>query len=214
MLPGLLALLKVAYKQLDLLLLILVLILDKRIISNKHRWLLFAGTTTIGVIIYAIWSANWSSLNSIVDTGTQSNLIVHNLPKFATGIIVNVLYAPFLILKINELGYLLVYGALIFILSRNIRDKQVVVPNKVIDILIYYKIQIIGVLVWAASLAMTYAALLLTWTDISKYGWFGIQGFQERYLLPLLPLLILIYYLPQSSVLPPGKKEKIPAKTS
>lgn len=193
-------LLKVAYSPLILIL----LVLDKKTISYKHRWVLFAITSIVGAILYAIWSLNWSSLNSAVDLSVQSNLIIHNLPKFIIGIIVNVVYAPFFVLKINELGYLLVYGVLVFILGKNIKNKQVVVPSKLVDFVIFYKIQIVSLLAWTLSLAMTYTALLLIWTDISKYGWLGIQGFQERYLLPLLPLLILVYYLPQNTVLPLG----------
>lgn len=193
-------LLKVAYTPLVLLL----LILDKKVISNKHRWQLFAGTAIIGVVLYAIWSLNWSSLSSIVDTGVQSNLIIHNMPKAMFSIILNVLYALFSILKINEQGYLLIYGALIFVLGRNLKSKQMIAPSKLIDFMTFYKILIIGLLVWFLSLAMTYTALLLTWTDISKHGWTGIQGFQERYLLPLLPLLLLLYYIPQKTL----KKKK------
>lgn len=186
-------LLKVAYAPLAL----LILALSNNVIPRRLRWLLFTFVATVGALLYLVWSSNWSSLNSQTDMGIQMSMILQHIPNFIVGIIINILYVPMQILQLNDSIFTFAAMIVILMLTHSISRTKIASPNNLFDFIYLYRLQILGLLVVFASLAVTYAALLLTWSDIAKYGWINIQGFQIRYVLPLLPLLLFAYYLPQ-----------------
>ncbi len=188
--------LKVAYVPL----LLLVLALGKEVISNRSKWLLFASVLLSGTFAYMVWSAKWGSMNASVDVANNFSAIIHNLDSTIVSVIVNVLYTPLRLFDIHEstiyLCAAILVGALVLTHLRTTKQT----PIKTLGGFIRrYQTQLLALLAAVASLGLTYAALLLTWTDVSVYGFMNIQGFQGRYVLPLLPLLLVFYFIPQKN---------------
>jgi len=187
--------LKVAYAPL----LLLILALRGKIKSIYTGWALFLVTFIVGSLLYIIWSSNWLSLNATVDVGANMRTILHNSPEFIGGIAVNVIHAPVILLEMKEPMYTFIAMAVILLIVHSMRGIKSVSPVRLFDFVYLYRLQILSVLAAVTVLAVTYAALLLTWTDIAKYGFMNIQGFQGRYVLPILPLLLVFYYIPQKN---------------
>lgn len=193
--------LKVAYAPLVL----LILALKKNVIKPKTKWLLFLSTFIVGAGLYAVWSANWSSLNATVDTAGNMSMILHNLPQAVTGIFISILYVPSMLFSMPQTAYIATAIVIVSMLVIYLRSVKLLKPVGFTDFIDKYRLQILAVLAAMGSLGLTYAALLLTWTDISEHGWLNIQGFQGRYVLPILPLLITVYYMPLVKRIRDGK---------
>lgn len=187
--------LKVAYVPI----LLLILGLNSAVISLRNRLLLFLIIALIGSIVYVVWSANWSSLNATVDTSVQLGLILDNLPKAILGILLNILYLPMRIFDHPPL-YIVIAVFLAVVTYLRVSFAPTAKASNLKGWVSLYRMQILGVIALVGSLGLTFAALLLTWTDIPQYGWTDIQGFQGRYVLPLLPLLLLAYNLPRKKL--------------
>lgn len=183
--------LKVAYVPI----LVIMLALKPSVIKPKAKWLLFLSIVLLGTIMYVVWSSNWSSLNALVDTSVQMSLIVHNIHKAMVAILLNIYYLPSMLLNQHTMYVVIAIITLTLMIGR-IFSMKLVKPRSLLELLVAYKLQLLGLVALVGSLGLTYAALLLTWTNISEYGWLNIQGFQGRYIIPLLPLLVLVYYLP------------------
>lgn len=185
-------LLKVAYSPVVLIL----LALKPATIKTRTKWLLFLAICLVGLSLYAIWSSNWSSLSARVDIHEQTNLIFSNLPKVMTGILVNILFLPHMLFK-QSASYVVPGMVIVYIMYEQMKSKTIQRTLPLKTVLQEYKLQILGIAAAIISLVMTLAALLLTWTDVTMYGWLNIQGFQGRYIIPLMPLILLVYYLPE-----------------
>lgn len=186
-------LLKVAYAPL----VFLILAFKNNVISLKKKLILFASIVAVGAILYLIWSSNWSSLNATVDPSKQFGMIIGNLHKAIPGLLFSMVAAPIDILMNTRTIYAIIVSIIAFVMYENIRHKKLVKIKSLGDFFVQYRLQVAGVIALVGSLGLTFAALLLTWTPIGQYGWLDIQGFQGRYLLPLLPLALLVFYLPE-----------------
>lgn len=184
--------LKVAYSPL----LLLILALNKSSTPNKTKWLLFAGIFSVGATMYLIWSKNWGSLSAIVDTSDNLRAIVSSPIKALAGVLVGVIYTPLRLFDANRTLYIMLTTIVILTALVSIRNIKPVFPDRLLNFMRAYKLQILATLAVLGSLGLTYIALLLTWTNIGADGFLNIQGFQGRYVLPLLPLTLLIYYVP------------------
>lgn len=184
--------LKVAYVPI----LLLILALKPSVIRTRDKWLLFLTTALVGTIIYTVWSSNWSSLSSLVDTSTQLSAIFNNLHLAVASILLNIFYLPNILFGQHTMYVVLTLIILAMLIGHIVSSKPEK-PKGITDATRLYKMQILGAIAAIGSLFLTYAALLLTWTDLSQYGWLNIQGFQGRYVVPLLPLLLTVYYLPR-----------------
>ena len=186
--------LKVAYAPL----LLLVLGLPNRVMRPKVRWILFAVIATVGASAYLLWSAYYGSIVSSVDIGANADNIRGNLIAALSGILINILFTPYRIFETNQTIYVFLAVALCWMIITRIKGTKLVKAASTLELYEQYKIQFFAILAAVVSLGVTYSALLLTWTDVTEYGFIDIQGFQGRYTLPILPLLILFYYLPQA----------------
>lgn len=186
--------LKVAYVPI----LIIMLALKSNVMKPKTKWLLFLSIVLLGTIMYVIWSSSWSSLNALVDTSAQMSLIVDNIHKAIIAILLNIFYLPQMLLN-QHIMYIVFAAILVVLLITHISRVRILKPKSLLEFIAVYRLQLLGIVALVGSLSLTYAALLLTWTNISEYGWLNIQGFQGRYMVPLLPLLVIAYYLPSVS---------------
>ena len=184
--------LKVAYAPL----LLLVLGLDERVMKRLLRWLFVTLVAIIGSIVYLVWSANWGTMVIDVDAAANLSAILYNLPAAIGGVLINVLFTPYRVFESNQSLYVFLALIICWMIVSRVRTVRPVLVDDLLDLLNKYKLQVFGVIAAVGSLGLTYAALLLTWTNIAEYGFLDIQGFQGRYTLPLLPLLLLAYYLP------------------
>lgn len=185
--------LKVAYTPL----LLLILTLKAPAISTQRKWKLFIATFITGLIMYGLWSHYFGCLTAVVNPAQNLHTVLHHITQALTGIFIYVLYVP---MKIFEAGQLLYFGLAILIalmILTSTRGMKAMPTRLLGESIRLYWLQIVGLVAAFLSLFLTSAALLITWTDIGAYGYMDIQGFQGRYILPLLPLLVLIYYVPQ-----------------
>ena len=187
--------LKVAYVPL----IILILGLSGQVLRRPLRWLLVTAIALFGSITYLIWSKYLGSVVSSVDIGLNLNAILHNIPAAISGVMVNILFTPYRIFETNQSIYVLLTVLVGWVIVSQVKTIKRVPINDTFDFFEKHKMQVLGVIAAAGSLGITYVALLVTWTDVTEYGFFDIQGFQGRYTLPLLPLLLLAYYLPQKT---------------
>lgn len=194
-------LLKVAYSPLIL----LVLALRGKNMSTRTNLILFFSIAVIGSLLYSIWSINWSSLNALVDVSNNARIILDNLPLTIMGILLKMAYLPMTIFELGETLYPFLAISIILIIANALKGTRPASTTHIFDFLYIYRLQMLGLLAAMASIGMTLVALLLTWTDIGVYGFIDIQGFQGRYVLPILPLLLLVYYMPQKGKRLSGK---------
>lgn len=187
-------LLKVAYVPIVL----LIMGLAGRVMPFRRSLTLLLTTVVIGSILYIGWSTNWGSLNAVVDTSDNMKIMLSNLPKVFVGVMANVLLVPTIIFRLDDGMYVFLLIIAILISLALIRDVKHPKVDRLFDFVAIYKLQILAILAAIMSISMTYAALLLTWTDIGAHGFMDIQGFQGRYVLPLLPLLLTLTCLPES----------------
>lgn len=188
--------LKVAYTPL----LLLILSLRKRVLPPVFKWTLFSGIFITGCITYLVWSSNWSSLNAAADLPVNTDIVLNNLPQAAIGILINIFSMPMELFEIKHSMYLGLTLAIFAGVLFSLRNVQPLRVNKFLDFVSAYRLILLGIAAAVISVGLTYAALLVTWTEIPRFGYIDIKGFQGRYVLPLLPLIILVYYLPQRIV--------------
>lgn len=185
--------LKVAYAPLWL----LIFALPRRCLNIRKKSILFASVAILGVGLYLVWSHFYGSTLYMSYSMNNGDLILHHLPQAVALIAVSAATLPFSDLVYNGLvlpSYLLILiavAAMIFITRQ-----RLVQPKSFTDFIRRYRLVILTVLALFLSLSMTFAALLLSWTNIYKDGFTAIPGFQPRYVLPLLPLFCVIFFLP------------------
>ena len=129
----------------------------------------------------------------------NSSIILHDLPAAIGGVLINILFTPYKIFETNQSMYVFFAIVLGWLVVSHLRKINIARPDDLFDFFDGYKLHFYGILAAVGSLGITYAALLVTWTDISEYGFLDIKGFQGRYILPLLPLLLLAYSVPQKT---------------
>lgn len=184
--------LKVAYVPI----LLLILALKPRTIKTKQKWILFCTIAILGSILYIIWSRSVGSLNSLVDVSTQARLILHHLPQSVAGVLLNILWLPMTLFDGPSM-YIVIALIFVAIFIQHIKSIKLAPVKALRTFISNYRLPILGSVAVVGALALTYGALLLTWTNISVDGWTAIRGFQGRYVIPLLPLVLIMYYLPQ-----------------
>lgn len=188
-------LLKVAYTPL----LLLILALKKATISTRNKWILFCAVFATGAFMYLVWSSNWGSLNAIVDIPSNMNTIIGSPIKSVFAVLVNILFVPMKLFEMNKTLYLGLAIVVATITLMPLIGARAVIPKRLFDLVSQYKLQVLGLMAVIASLVLTYAALMVTWTDVATNGFINILGFQGRYILPLLPLLLLVRFIPVRS---------------
>lgn len=195
--------LKIAYAPL----LLLIFALGGKVLSHRRAAIVFFGTSLIGSVLYLVWSSQWSSLNAMVDVSNNFQAVLNNLLATITGIALNVLHVPVLLLEMQEPMYGILAIAIFMLIARGLRGTKPADPTRLFDLLSLYRLQFLALFAAVFIFAITYAALLITWTDLSIHGFLNIQGFQGRYVLPALPLLLTLYYLPQKQEIGEGVNE-------
>ncbi len=173
----LLLMLKVPYAPLAL----LYLALPKHIWPNKSKFITAAITLVLFAIIYGLWSANYQMVYTIpaIDYSSQVASIFSNLPKALLVCLANALF--FIAITVpTSLQYIAlpIVVALFFVAKNNTHPTQARAILVTIIILL--------------STSLVFFFLMLTWNTLSG-GVQNLSGFQERYLLPLLPCLALIF---------------------
>lgn len=185
--------LKVAYAPLILML----LALKKPVIATKRKIILLTSIAVLGAAIYLVWNSHWSVLSSIVDVQTNKQFIIDHVIKAAIGVFANILYIFYLPYSLaqttRENAYIAI--AIIAVVIMYFYGKVFEKPKNIAGVWQHYGIVIMSIVAATVSLALTYAALMLTWTDTREVGFMEIDGFQGRYVLPLLPLVASIFFV-------------------
>ena len=200
--------LKVAYVPLIL----LILILGKKVIKPRNKWVAFTAITIFGTLSYVIWAKYFATTAVIPEAVNNLKLMLASPVSVIWSVIINIINIPsFALMNFggpNELGSTLssmtVISPLSFIILGVIgmiyisRQKFAKTRN-IRDFLITYRLQIIGFISAVGSMGMTYIALMLTWTDVYNNGFMRIDGFQIRYVLPILSLFVVIFFIPNKT---------------
>lgn len=187
--------LKIAYVPI----LFIILALGNRIMSTKKSWIIVLSVLLVGSAAYTIWSTGWGSMNALVDVRMNVKLLLLDFPASIVSVILNTIQSPLLLLEMREPKYFFFAGFILALIVIQNRDIQLSNPDRLFDFIRAYKLQLLAVISALATVALTYVALLVTWTDVGVFGYLNIQGFQGRYLLPLLPLLIVFYQMESTS---------------
>ena len=188
-------LLKFAYAPICL----LIFLIPDKILNLKSKLIISTVSVIIGLILYIIFSY-WTGLNvrsTIPSLHDNITYIIQHFGLAFLGILINVLYLPMLIIDNSTNRYLvlsIIIGAIIYKSNQHLFKKKL---DTFYDLLKYYKPVIISLIVAMLSMGLTYAALMASFNDVRGNGFVFIDGFQGRYVLPILPLLASIYFIGQ-----------------
>lgn len=203
--------LKVAYAPLWL----LVLALPKKSLKCSRKILLFFTVSIFSVVTYMIWSHLYSTTAIIGAATNNLSLILHHIPQVVFSLTYNTLMVPFRILTTNytvlsnygtvinpAVFWIVIIITIIYISKLKLVNRL----NNFKELVYIYRLPILAFMAAFLSLFITYGALLLTWNNISLNGFMNIDGFQTRYIMPVLPLFLTIFYLPVNSSRKMGNK--------
>lgn len=190
-------LLKVAYVPL----LLLVFALKKQVATRKQQLAIVGGTTLVGVLVYLVWSSNWSATAALVDVQSNKEFILANPLKAMIGVALNTFYLFNIPHSIVQTQIENAYIALILItfIVAYLYTAKPAKPKNARDFWDYYGVVVMCLIAAVATIALTYSALLLTWTNTRADGFMLIAGFQGRYVLPLLPLLVSFLFITEKT---------------
>lgn len=181
-------LLKIAYVPF----LLLIFIFPKWRLSLVKKLIYFFSTAIVGSALYLVWSHFFLNTSSApwVNDALNRSAILKNPFKAFFSIIYNTLYNNYIFSldQISGVNFWILLPIIVVVISGLVKlSFDIFVNNKKIDLRLY-SIFIIAAL---GSISLTNAALLLTWTSVNTSGFLGILGFQARYYLPLLFVLLL-----------------------
>lgn len=188
--------LKVAYAPL----LLMILSIGNPVIKTRLKWRIFLTVLLTGMVFYMLWARNLGCVNAIVDMAHNARDMIYAPLQTLVCIFVNIAYSPSTIFYMGSSFYIGITTSVLMMLAFAVHNMKLMKINSLYTLFHAYKLQIWGVFAFLVSMAAVYAALLLTWTNLDDgFGFTSIDGFQGRYILPLLPLLVLVYYLPQQA---------------
>ena len=173
-----LLLLKVPYGALAL----IYLALPNKIWPAKQKLIAAGVTLACFAVLYGLWSSNFQMVYTItaINYSEQVKYVISHLPKVLIVVIANSFFSIILTTPVY-FSYLVIPVVVALVASSLLNNKRCT-PNSMLFAA--------GV---AAFLTINVAFLffLLTWNQVSG-GIQNIEGLQDRYLLPLLPLVVFL----------------------
>lgn len=180
---------KVAYLPIVLVL----FAVDRRVISWGRKVAVVLTGAIIGGGFYMLWSRAHSIVLLNTDPAVMKDYLTHNPLLFLYNVIVNIGAIPSQ-LSALPVSYTLITLAILLYLLWSLPHQSFQQTELFWDTVYANRFAILAFVTAFASLGMTYSALFLTWTPLSGTTVQTIEGFQGRYLLPLLPLLVVLYH--------------------
>ncbi|GAO99102.1 hypothetical protein FFIC_010070 [Fructobacillus ficulneus] len=198
--------LKVAYVPM----LILIFLIPNYFYSMRNKILSMGASGLIGLSSYLMWSHKYSSiLYGFPNSHKNFQFLLHHLFQGIFATFVYILTYPFSVISqmYSDYGSMLIVVTLflisfilytLFILNHS-RFSSESANYSTNQKIIYYWPIILSVLAYLMVMFLTVFVLLATWTKIysggigQTYRITDIQGFQARYLLPLMPMLATVY---------------------
>ena len=173
----LLMLVKLPYGSLAL----LFIFMQKDVWGSKPKILTCTVTFALFVAIYLIWSRSFQSIHIApgVDYSWQLSYLYRHLVFVVFNCLVNCLFSLSVTLPFHYVQLFLFIVVLAFLI--------LVKYNQELNRLV-----MLAILATVITMMTTYLFLFLTWNNYQGLMPHFLDGFQERYLLPLLPLLLVM----------------------
>ncbi|CAH1852757.1 Predicted membrane protein [Leuconostocaceae bacterium R-53105] len=197
--------LKVAYVPM----LVIIFLIPNKFYSLKKKIISVGIASLLGLLMYWLWSSKFGTvLLGFADLPQNILFVKEHLITALFSVIIFTLNIPFYFIAglstggaVGVLGFITIIFAILLIIqtiSVNYQSININVSKLSERIMLYLPIML-GLLAFLGVMMLTSFALLTTWTKVypggvgKTFGMTDIQGLQARYLVPLMPLIALIY---------------------
>lgn len=161
------------------------LLLDKNVLSTKKK----AAATVpvvVAILIYLMWSGTYSDLSATANISENTAYVLTHPLHALTRILFSIIAVVQELILTMPLDYLVCMLVFIALVVRSINKATHSARGRNIQ---SYRFVIGAGIAASASVFLILLFLLLTWNNADAEGTLNvIRGFQERYLLPILPL--------------------------
>lgn len=192
-------LLKTVYVALAL----LVLALPKSLLNVRRKSIFTISSAVIALLIYTPWSVNYQYVPAIVNIANNVSFMLKHPLRILYNISWNLLEFPKTLLDSGITTFvssILVLTAWLVLLTSNKIAEATTYNNIPRSCGYRYRYIWISFIAFFCASFLAYLFIDLTWNDMTVMNATQqIQGFQGRYLTPLLPLLTSICFYPTES---------------
>lgn len=155
---------------------LLPLLLPRSVVSLRRRLAVVTGSVVLGLVPYLIWSAMYGRVSAIVDIAANVHYVFSHPLRTAMTVLASSLNSVWVLASQGVMAVVAMMVVAVFVheLRRGLCVRSAVFAGAVA----------------LACVMLSEGALMVTWNQPAEHAWgYLLEGMQERYLLPLLPLL-------------------------
>lgn len=186
------------FKTVYVALALLVLALPKTLLTTKRKCIFTGVSAVVALLIYGLWSSNYQNVPAIASIANNTHFMFRHPVRVLYTISWNLLEFPKTLLIIGPTTlvptlFVLSAWLILFISNRNAPTNR---SNPTAAVHRYRYVWVSFIAFFCAAF-LAYLFIDLTWNDMTVMkATQQVQGFQGRYLTPLLPLLTSICFSP------------------
>lgn len=170
---------------------LLVLVLPSAVVSWKRKGLVVGLSVLLGVVPYVLWHNRFGGMLARVNVADNIGFMIHYPVRVLKIILWNVLQLPQTLGDVPASSSVAVAAMALGWVLVMARTSRIDRPDSMLGWLSAYRYSIVAVVAALLATMLIYLSLMVTWMNMPKLPLTGeIEGFQGRYLLPLLPLLL------------------------
>ena len=186
------------FKTVYVALALLVLALPKTLLTTKRKCIFTGVSAVVALLIYGLWSSNYQNVPAIASIANNTHFMFRHPVRVLYTISWNLLEFPKTLLIIGPTTlvptlFVLSAWLILFISNRNAptnRSNPTAAMHR-------YRYVWVSFIAFFCAAFLAYLFIDLTWNDMTVMkATQQVQGFQGRYLTPLLPLLTSICFSP------------------
>lgn len=197
---GILSILLFYSKLVYVALAILLLALPHHVLSRKRKVITIGTCAVVALLSYGLWSSKYAGMLAITNIENNVHWMRHNPFTLVKTITWNIIFLPTKVSsdQILTMQATIILGVAWLYLLQTLPKHQAPAHEQLSSWVSRNRYIILSVVVFLICLYLTFTALCLTWNAMPTFdSTTEIQGFQGRYILPLLPLLVSVAFYPK-----------------